>query len=41
MASDFQFVKDIDHLTFDSEPPIHAGPDGLYAAPQPGITKEI
>ena len=41
MASDFQFVKDIDHLTFDSEPPIHAGPDGLYPAPRPGITREI
>jgi len=41
MASDFQFVKDIDRLTFASEPPIHAGPDGLYAAPQPGITKEL
>jgi len=41
MASDFQFVKDIDHLSFDSETPIHAGPDGIYPAPQPGITKEI
>ena len=41
MGSDFQFVKDIDHLTFDSEPPIHAGPDGLYPAPQPGITREL
>jgi len=41
MASDFQFVEDIDSLTFDSAPPIHAGPDGLYPAPQPGITKEL
>ena len=41
MASNFQFVKDIDSLTFDSPPPIIAGPDGVYAPPQPGITKEI
>ncbi len=41
MASDFQFIKDIDNLSFDTEAPVHAGPDGLYAAPQPGITKEV
>ena len=41
MASDFQFIKDIDNISFDTEAPIHAGPDGLYAAPQPGITKEV
>jgi len=41
MKSDFQFVKDIDGFSFDSEAPIHAGPNGIYAAPQPGITKEI
>jgi predicted dehydrogenase len=39
--SDFQYVKDIDHLTFDSPAPIKAGPDGYYAAPQPGVTKEV
>jgi len=40
MNSQFQFVADIDHMTFDTPAPIHAGPDGLYAPPQPGITKE-
>ena len=39
--SDFQFVKDIDNMTFDSPAPIHEGPDGIYPAPQPGITKEV
>jgi len=39
--SDFQFVKDIDNMTFDSPAPIHEGPDGTYPAPQPGITKEV
>ncbi len=32
MKSDFQYVADIDHLTFDSPPPIKAGPDGIYPA---------
>jgi len=41
MKSDFQFVKDIDNLTFDSPAPIQAGPDGIYPAPIPGKTKEI
>ena len=41
MASDFRFVQDIDGMTFDTKAPIHAGPDGLYAAPQPGITTEV
>lgn len=40
LNSDFQFVEDIDHLTFDSQAPIHEGPDGVYPAPQPGLTKE-
>jgi predicted dehydrogenase len=40
MQSEFQFVKDIDHLTFDTPAPIHDGPDGIYPAPQPGITQE-
>ena len=38
--SNFQFVKDIDNMTFQTPAPIHPGPDGIYAAPQPGITKE-
>jgi hypothetical protein len=41
MESDFQFVKDIDGMTFQSEAPIHAGADGIYAAPQPGSTREL
>ena len=41
LNSDFQFVKDIDNLTFDTPAPIHAGPDGIYPAPQPGISVEI
>ena len=41
MESNFQYVKDIDHMTFDTPAPIKAGPDGIYAAPQPGRTKEI
>ncbi len=41
MQSDFQFVQDIDHMTFETPAPIHADPDGLYDPPQPGITKEI
>lgn len=40
LNSKFQFVKDIDNMTFDSPAPIHAGPDGIYPAPQPGLTKE-
>ncbi|MHC4750127.1 MAG: hypothetical protein ACYTFW_09665 [Planctomycetota bacterium] len=41
LNSDFQFVEDIDNMTFDMPAPIKAGPDGIYAAPQPGITKEV
>jgi predicted dehydrogenase len=40
LKSDFQYVKDIDHMTFDTPAPIQAGPDGIYPAPQPGRTKE-
>jgi predicted dehydrogenase len=40
MESKFQFVKDIGNMTFETPAPIQAGPDGIYAAPQPGITKE-
>ncbi len=39
--SDFQWVADIDHLTLESEPPIHEGPDGIYPAPKPGLSVEI
>jgi predicted dehydrogenase len=40
LKSDFAYVKDIDHMTFDTPAPIQAGPDGIYPAPQPGQTKE-
>lgn len=39
--SDFQWVADIDHMTFETEAPIHEGPDGIYPAPKPGLTEEI
>ena len=38
--SEFQFVKDIDNLTFDTAAPLKPGADGIYLPPQPGITKE-
>jgi hypothetical protein len=41
LKSDFQFIKDIDNMTFDTPAPVHEGPDGIYPAPQPGITKEV
>jgi predicted dehydrogenase len=41
LKSDFQFVKDIDNMTFDTPAPIHEGPDGIYPAPQPGLSKEF
>ena len=41
MKSDFQFIDDIDNISFETPAPIHAGPDGIYPAPQPGITKEV
>ncbi len=39
--SEFQWVADIDHLTFETEAPIHEGPDGIYPAPKPGLSVEI
>lgn len=41
MNSDFQFVENIDAMNFETPAPIHEAPDGLYPAPQPGITLEI
>ncbi|MCP4257223.1 MAG: Gfo/Idh/MocA family oxidoreductase [Planctomycetes bacterium] len=41
LNSDFQFIEDIDNMTFDTPAPIHAGPGGIYPAPQPGISKEV
>jgi predicted dehydrogenase len=41
MNSDFQFVNDIDSMDYGTPAPISEGPDGIYAPPQPGLTKEI
>ena len=41
MQSNFEYVKDIDHMTFDTPAPVKAGPDGIYPAPLPGMCKEI
>lgn len=41
LASDFELVSNIDQMTENTPPPIQAGPDGRYVAPQPGIAKEI
>ena len=40
MASEFQFVEDIDGMTLETPAPIHEGPDGIYPAPRPGSTRE-
>jgi predicted dehydrogenase len=41
MQSDFQYIDDIDNLSFDTPAPIHDGPDGIYPCPQPGISEEL
>jgi predicted dehydrogenase len=41
MKSNFQFVQDIDNLTFDTPAPIHDDARGIYECPQPGVTNEI
>ena len=38
--SDFQFVNDIDNMSFDTAAPIHTAPGTYYPAPEPGITQE-
>ena len=38
--SDFQFVDDIDNMSFDTPAPIQTAPGTFYLAPQPGITQE-
>jgi predicted dehydrogenase len=40
LKSEFEYVKDIDRMTFDTPAPIQPAADGSYAAPQPGLTKE-
>ena len=39
--SKFQFVKDIDSLDYDSEPPVKADANGYYPVPIPGEWSEI
>ncbi len=41
MASNFQFCPNIDQLTDESEPPIHADAQGRYPVPVPGKWIEI
>ena len=41
LNSNFEYVADIDHMTLETPAPLQAGPDGMYAAPQPGACKEI
>jgi predicted dehydrogenase len=38
--SNFQYVANIDQMTFETPAPIQAGPDGIYACPLPGSTNE-
>ncbi|MFZ5832464.1 MAG: Gfo/Idh/MocA family protein [Planctomycetota bacterium] len=40
LNSTFQYVANIDEMTFDSPAPITAGPDGIYPCPLPGVTEE-
>ena len=39
--SKFQFVKDIDAMDYDTEPPVKVGPDGYYPVPIPGKWSEV
>jgi hypothetical protein len=41
LNSNFEYIADIDKMTENTPAPIQAGPDGMYAAPQPGLTKEV
>lgn len=41
LNSNFQYVQDIDHLSFETPPSIHVEPGSIYPAPLPGITNEI
>ncbi len=34
-----EFAPEVDKLTMDGPAPLHAGPDGRYPVPQPGINK--
>jgi len=41
LASDFEFVKNIDDLDYDSPAPVQADEEGRYPAPVPGLWVEI
>ena len=41
LNSKFQFVKDIDAMDYDTEPPVKVGPDGYYPVPIPGQWSEV
>jgi predicted dehydrogenase len=41
LNSEFQFLDDIDNLSFDTPAPIRVEPGQIYPAPRPGLTKEI
>ncbi|HWB97334.1 MAG TPA: Gfo/Idh/MocA family oxidoreductase [Bryobacteraceae bacterium] len=37
MNHDHEFAPDVDKLTLDGPAPLHAGPDGKYPVPEPGV----
>lgn len=39
--STFQYVENIDDMTWDTPAPVQAGPDGRYSAPVPGVAKTM
>ncbi|MFO7903783.1 MAG: Gfo/Idh/MocA family oxidoreductase, partial [Pirellulaceae bacterium] len=39
--STFQYVENIDAMTWDTPAPIQAGPDGRYSPPVPGVAKTM
>ncbi len=41
LASNFAFCPNLDSLSADSQPPVHADAEGRYAPPIPGAWNEI
>ena len=41
MKSEFQFCPGIDHMDYDTPPPVQADPQGRYPVPIPGIWTEV